>query len=150
MSVLVKQIQLLHPQDEKLGIIVGLRKLQAKPKKVPLASLVLDSQQEVTGHLERREALRQELLTQHAQTNEDGSRKSVPLMKDGVQVVGPQGPVTSAVMKDDAAFQADFIELMGQEVELEHTFTREDFEGQPDGFSLEDEWELLGALLIDG
>jgi len=150
MSVTVKQIELLNPQFESIGIVVGLLKLADKPKKLGLAKLVRRSRKEVLGHLEEREELRQEIISTHSEKDEDGEPKKLPVLRDGEPVMGPDGPQMTAVLADPEAFAVEFNALMASEVTLEHTFTMDDFEGQPDGFTLEDELDLLGALLTDG
>jgi len=148
--VTVKQIELLHPENEDMGIIVALIKLGTKPKHIGLAKLVRRSRKEVLGYLEEREELKQELLTQHAQKNESGGRETVPMLDDEENPrMGPDGPMESVVLEDPKAYWAGLTDLLMSEVELRHTFTLDDFENQPDGFTLEDELDLLGALLVD-
>jgi hypothetical protein len=146
--VTVKQIQLKPPQG--LGIADALEGLGNKPKTAKLAIKVRRSRIEVVGYLEEREAVRQELLTQFAELDDDGNRVTEPVLRDGEPVVGPDGPLEAVKMSDATAFHAAFMDLLMSDVELKHTFTLDDFDGQPDGFTLENELDLLGALLIDG
>jgi hypothetical protein len=147
--VTVKQNELSPVQDGALGIFDALERLSAKPKNAKLAIKVRRARMEVAGLLEEREAVRQEILGQYAEKDEDGSNKTEPVLADGEPVMGPDGPVRRVVMDDEAGFHAAFYELLMSEVELAQTFTLEDFDGQPDGFTLESELDLLGALLLD-
>ena len=144
-----RYIDLTNPNPMVDAAIDAILRLGKKPKTSDLAMVNHDARKDVVEHIERYEVGRHALLDEHAEKDEDGNKKTEPVMHDGEPVMGANGPVETVVMKDMDAFRVALGELLDTEVEIVHGFKRSDFKGQPAGFTLENELDALGPLLIE-